>query len=155
MAITLCSQCRGPRFHPWSGNYIPHATTKGLPQWLNSKESACNAGATRVTGLILGLGRSPGGRKGNPLQYSGLESPMDRGAWRVTVHWVAQSRAQLKRLSTAQHILHLQRNINISSVQFSRSVVSYSLRHDGLQHARPPHPSPTPGMYSNSCLLSR
>ena len=42
-----------------------------------------------------------------------------------------------------------------SSVQFSRSVVSYSLRSHGLQHARLPYPSPTPGVYSNSCPLSQ
>ena len=43
----------------------------------------------------------------------------------------------------------------MSSVQFSRSVVSYSLRPHELQHARPPCPSPTPGVYSNSCPSSR
>ena len=42
-----------------------------------------------------------------------------------------------------------------ASVQFSRSVMSDSLRPHGLQHARPPCPSPTPGVYSNSCPLSR
>ena len=40
----------------------------------------------RDTGSIPGVGRSPGGGKGNPLQYSCLENPMDRGAWRATVH---------------------------------------------------------------------
>ena len=44
-------------------------------------ESACNVGDL---GLIPGLRRSPGKGKGYPLQYSGLEKPMDRGAWRVT-----------------------------------------------------------------------
>jgi len=38
----------------------------------------------RAMGSILGLGRSPGGGHGNPLQYSCLENPMDRGAWRAT-----------------------------------------------------------------------
>ena len=42
-------------------------------------------------GLIPGSGRSPGGGNGNPLQYSSLENPMDRGAWRATVHGVAES----------------------------------------------------------------
>ena len=42
-----------------------------------------------------GLGRSPGGGNGNPLQYSCLENPMDRGAWRATVHRVTQSWTQL------------------------------------------------------------
>ena len=45
----------------------------------------------RDTGLMPGLGRSPGGGHGNPLQYSCLENPMDRGAWRATVHGVAKS----------------------------------------------------------------
>ena len=42
-------------------------------------------------GSILGWGRSPGGRNGNPLQYSCLENPMDRGIWWATVHGVAES----------------------------------------------------------------
>ena len=46
-------------------------------------------------------------------------------------------------------------NICISSFQFSHSVVSYSLQPHGLQHTRPPCPSPTPGAYSNSCPLSQ
>ena len=45
----------------------------------------------RDLGLIPGLGRSPGGEHGNPLQYSCLENPMDRGAWLATVHGVAKS----------------------------------------------------------------
>ena len=48
----------------------------------NGKGSACNA---RDLGLIPGLGRSPGEGNGNPLQYSGLENPMDRGAWQAAV----------------------------------------------------------------------
>ena len=58
-----------------------------LPRWLSGKESACNAGETD---LIPGLGRSPGERKGNPLQYSCLENPMDRGFRQATVHGVAK-----------------------------------------------------------------
>ena len=46
-------------------------------------------------GSILGLRRSPGGGKGNPLQYSCLENPMDRGAWRGTLHEVGKSRTRL------------------------------------------------------------
>ena len=45
--------------------------------------------------LIPGLGRSPGGRNGNPLQYSWLENPMDRGAWQAMVHRVTKSWTQL------------------------------------------------------------
>ena len=69
-----------------------------LPRWLAlenrsflggllGKESACNA---RDVGSIPGLGRSPGEERGNPLQYSSPENPVDRGAW-----W-AQSQTQLK-----------------------------------------------------------
>ena len=47
-------------------------------------------------GLILGVGKSPGGGNGNPLQYSYLENPMDRGAWQATVRGVAKSRTQLR-----------------------------------------------------------
>ena len=72
----------------------------GLPFWLSRKESACNAADTGDMGSIPEWGRFPGGGYGNPLQYSCLENPMDRGAWQATVHRVAQSRTQLKRLST-------------------------------------------------------
>ena len=63
---------------------------KGLPQWLGSRESAYNAGAAGDVSLIPGLGRSPGGRYGNPLQSFCLENSMDRGAWCPTVHEVAE-----------------------------------------------------------------
>ena len=55
------------------------------------KNLPANAGAERDMGLIPGLGRSPLGGQGNPLQYSCLENSVDRGAWRATVHGVAQS----------------------------------------------------------------
>ena len=57
--------------------------------------SACNAGDTGDPGSIPGSGRSPGGGQGNPLQYSCLENPQDRGAWRATVQGVAKSWARL------------------------------------------------------------
>ena len=50
-----------------------------------------NAGDLGDTGLIPGLGRSPGEGKGNPLPYPCLQNPMDRGAWRATVHGVTKS----------------------------------------------------------------
>ena len=59
-----------------------------LPCSSDGKESACNAGDL---GSIPGSGRSPGEGNGHPLQYSCLENPMDRGAWRATVHGVAES----------------------------------------------------------------
>ena len=60
----------------------------GFPGGSDSKESACHAGDTSS---IPGWGRSPGKGNGNPLQYSCLGNPMDRGAWWVTVHGVAES----------------------------------------------------------------
>ena len=63
--------------------------TGGIPQWLSGKESACSAGGVA---LIPGLGRSPAGGNGHLLQYSCLEKPMDRGAWRAIVHGVTKSR---------------------------------------------------------------
>ena len=66
----------------------PSMCLEGLPWWLSDKESACNAGNP---GSIPGLGRSPGAGHGNPLQYSCLENPMDRGAWHAVVRRVAQS----------------------------------------------------------------
>ena len=59
------------------------------------------------TGSMPGLGRSPGGGHGNPLQYSCLENPMDRGAWRATVHRAAKSWTRLKQLSTSTVWFHL------------------------------------------------
>ena len=64
------------------------------------KSPTASAGDEREVGSIPGLGRSPGGGHGNPLQYSCLRNPMDRGAWRATVHRVAKSWTRLKRLST-------------------------------------------------------
>ena len=65
----------------------------GFSSGSDSKVSACNEGDT---GLIPGLGRSSGEGNGNPLQYSSLENPMDRGAWQATVRRVAQSQIRLK-----------------------------------------------------------
>ena len=59
----------------------------GFAGGIDDKESTCNA---RDLGSILGLGRSPGEGNGNPLHYSCLENPMDRGAWWDTVHGVAK-----------------------------------------------------------------
>ena len=55
------------------------------------KNPPVNPGDRRDMGSIPELGRSPGGGHGNPLQYSFLENPMDRGAWRAIVHRVTES----------------------------------------------------------------
>ena len=73
----------------------PSGAVHGLPWWLSGKESACNAEDSGDAGLIPGSGRSSGGGHGNPLQYSCLENPMDRGAWQATVYSIAKSQTQL------------------------------------------------------------
>ena len=64
-------------------------TTSNLSEKV--KNLSANAGNTRDTSSSPGLGRSPGVGNGNPLQYSFLENPMDRGAWWATVHRVTES----------------------------------------------------------------
>ena len=63
------------------------------------KNVPANEGHIRDVGSILGSGRSHGGGHGNPLQYSCLENPMDRGPWQVTLYRVTKSWRQLNRLS--------------------------------------------------------
>ena len=60
------------------------------------KKLPANAGNVRGVDLIPGLGRSPRGEHGNPLQYSCLDNPMDRGAWRAMVQRIVKSQTQLK-----------------------------------------------------------
>ena len=62
------------------------------------KDPSANAGDIKDLGSIAGSGRSSGGGHGNPLQYSCLENPMDRGAWRAAVDGVTKSQTKLKRL---------------------------------------------------------
>ena len=82
-------QCKRPWFNswvrktPWRRDRLPTSVFFGFPGGSAGKESACNAGDL---GWIPGLGRSPGERKGYPLQYSGLENSVD-----CTVHGVAKS----------------------------------------------------------------
>ena len=70
--------------------YVIHSSILGLPCGSDGKEFTYHAGDL---GLIPGLGRSPGEGNGNPLQYSCLENPLDRGSWRAKVHGVAKSPA--------------------------------------------------------------
>ena len=95
---------------------------------------------------------------GNPLQCSCLENTRDGGAWLAAVYGVAQSRTLLKRLSSSSRLsvpLVLNQLCELGllfyfSVQFSLSVASDSLRPHESQHTRPPCPSPTPGVHSDS-----
>ena len=78
---------------------VPHRL--GFSGGSGVKESTCQCRSHWVQsnpaglGSILGLGRSPGGGNGNPLQYSCLGNPMDRGAWWATVHGAAKSQTRL------------------------------------------------------------
>ena len=76
----------------WGGEAPKPAFSYGFPGGSEATASTCNAGDP---GLIPGLWRSPGEGKDNPLQYSCLENPMDRGAWQATVHRVAKSQTRL------------------------------------------------------------
>ena len=73
---------------PWRRDRLPTAIFLGFPGGSGGKESTFNAGDMDS---IPGLGRSPGGGHGNPLPYSCLENPMDRGAWQATVRGVSKS----------------------------------------------------------------
>ena len=68
------------------------------------KNPPANAGNIRDGGSIPGLGRAPGEGNGYPLQYSWLENPMDRGAWKATVHRVIKSQTWLERLAATMKV---------------------------------------------------
>ena len=77
----------------------------GFPGGSVVKNSSANAGDTKDVSSMPRLGRHPGGGNGNPLQYSCLENPMDRGTWWATAHGVTKSRTQLSNWGCA--IYHL------------------------------------------------
>ena len=68
------------------------------------------------TGLITGLGRSPGGGNGNPLQYFCLENRMDRGAWQATAHGVAKESDMTEQLSTNIHAHNLSKIVIVNRI---------------------------------------
>ena len=76
---------------------------KGFLYGSVGKESACNIGDAGDVGLIPGSGRSPGGGHGNPLQYSCLENPIEREAWRVTVHGVKKESDMTEHVCAHSH----------------------------------------------------
>ena len=98
------------KHHDWkvlleNGLYLAtaHPMNRTSQVALVVKNLPTNAGDRREVGSIPGLGQSPGGRHGNPLQYSRLENPMERGAWWATVHGVIKSRTQLKHAHTSMN----------------------------------------------------
>ena len=90
----LCLLQRGERERPEHRVGPPSSSSLGASQVaLVVKNLPAKAGDRRDLRLILGSGRSSGGGHGNPLQYSRLEKPVDRGAWQVTAHGIAESDA--------------------------------------------------------------
>ena len=81
-----------PKWEGWASQVV--LVLKNLP---------AHPGDLRDAGFIPGSGRSPGGRHGNPLQYSCLENPMDRGSWQASFHGVTRSQTWLKQQSTHTH----------------------------------------------------
>ena len=122
----------------------------GFPGGSDGKESASNAGNL---GSIPGPGRSPGEGNGNPLQYSCLENSMNRGEMYTFLCFCVA--VQCPFISIYRTPISTSCKACLSSVQFSRSVVFDALRPHESQHARPPCPSPTPGVHSDSCPLSQ
>ena len=88
------------RVHRVGHSWVTDTFTWASQVALVVKNLPANAGGVRDTGSVSGLGRFVGGGRGNPLQYSCLENPMDTRTWQVTIHRVAQTRTQLKWLST-------------------------------------------------------
>ena len=85
---------------------------------LGVKNPPTNAGDVRDVCLIPGLGGAPGGGHGNPLQYSCLENPMDKGSWQATVHRVAESD-----MTEARQALILLRLVSIELVMPSNHLI--------------------------------
>ena len=108
--------------------YIYIYICTGFPGGSVVKTPSANAGDS---GLIPQSGRSPGEGNGNPLQYSCLENPVDRGAWWASVHRVTQSQTQLKRLGM-HACMHWRRKCQptpvflLGKAHGQRSLVGYS-----------------------------
>ena len=77
----------------------------GFPGGASGKKPSPSAGDIRDTGLIPASGRSSGGRHGNPLQYSCLQNPMERGAWQAAVRGDTKSSTRVKQLSMHAYML--------------------------------------------------
>ena len=91
----------------------------GSPTGTMVKNPPANAGDARDLGSIPGLGKSPGEENGNPLQYSCLGNPMDRGAWWATLHEIMNSWTQMSDYThthTHTHWKHQQLNLEMFTI---------------------------------------
>ena len=103
---------------------------------------SANAGDIKDVGSIPGLGRSPGGGHGNPLQYSGLENPVDRGAWRATV-----PPGTCKELDMTE--------ATCMRAQWEELNRSGNIRDMGAEEDLASHRSPSPAAQPHSCLSQK
>ena len=99
----------------WRGKKYVWYLCTGLPSDSAVKDLPANAGDA---GSIPGSGRSPGGLNGNPLQYSRLGNPMDRGAWQATVHGVAKESDTTYRLKNNNVCVYLINNCNMKTITY-------------------------------------
>ena len=112
-----------------SGTWANPFTFLGfLGEVLVVKNPPANAGNKREVGLIPGSRRSPGGGHGNSLQYSCLENPMDRGAWRATVHGVAKSQTRQQLNNNNIYILEYPFLVQVYSSQKYQTLCQFHLR---------------------------
>ena len=114
------------------------------------KNPSANAGDTRdsgsMAGSIPGLGRYPGRGNGNPLQYSCVENPMDRGAWRAEVHGVAETRTRLSDSAAAvkssrRHGASSEGALFLSSPEADFHIAKWVSRLKEFEKPRPGSPS--------------
>ena len=103
--------------------------SRGFPSGSVCKEPTCNAGDPRDMGSIPGLGRSLGGGHSNLLRYFGLKNPLDRGAWRATVHRVTKSRKWPKQMNTnaGMHIPWYQNPQMFNFLILNGVVIAYNI----------------------------
>ena len=107
--ICTLSRIHGPREPIHDSSSEPSVWLSSLPGGASGEEPA-RAGDIRDAASTPGSGRCPGGGHGNPLQYSCLENPMDRGAWRAAVQRVTESQTRLSDLARTPSPSHLQVN---------------------------------------------
>ena len=110
------------------------------------KNLLANAGDIRDLGSIPGLERYPGGGHGNPLQYSCLEDPMDRGVWWAIVHGVAKSWTRLRRLTT--HMATQKSVLSSAAFPLAFGKLGYLCFHNGVSLNAPLLP-----LASHCCCL--
>ena len=109
---------------------------KWASRWCYGKESACQCSRHKRPWISPWVGKSLGEGNGNPLPYSCLENPVDRGAWWVTVPGVAKGQTRLKQLSTCSHIKQINKENLLYSTRncIQYLVINYSGKESGKEY---------------------